>query len=82
MQKDIWNTLYIDVSKGTCVLNGVDISKDTSELHLDFKDGKWSLVATKTSGFVERFNRKTTHFLWIVFVSMITAIVTTMLYKW
>lgn len=73
------NTLDIDVRKGVCILNGVDISKETSELHLDFKDGKWSLVVAKTSGFVERFNAKTTHFLWIVFVSMVTAIIVTRL---
>lgn len=29
---------------------------------------------------IERFNKKTTHFLWIVLVSMITSIITMHLY--
>lgn len=43
------NTLDIDVRKGVCILDGVDISKETSELHLDFENGKWSLSVTRTS---------------------------------
>ena len=47
-------TLVIDTEKKICKLNGVDISKRTHELHLDFKDGVWSLVITTTETYHQR----------------------------
>lgn len=41
-------SLIIDTEKKICELNGIDISKHTHELHLDFKDGVWSLVIMQT----------------------------------
>ncbi len=42
-------SLNIDTEKKICKLNGIDISKHTHELHLDFKDGVWSLVIMQTN---------------------------------
>lgn len=42
-------TLIIDIEKGICKLNGVDISRNTSELHLDFENGMWTLTVTRTT---------------------------------
>ena len=41
-------SLTIDTATTICKLNGIDISKHTHELHLDFKDGVWSLVIMQT----------------------------------
>ena len=41
-------TLVIDTEKNLCELNGIDISKYTHELHLDFQNGVWSLVVIQT----------------------------------
>lgn len=45
-------TLTLDVEKGICELNGIDISKNTSELHLDFEHGKWQLTTTRTTTYI------------------------------
>lgn len=42
-------TLVVDIEKGICKLNGIDISKNTSELHLDFENGMWTLAVTQTT---------------------------------
>ena len=39
-------TLYIDVQKGQCILNGDDISKECSYLELEFCNGEWSLTVS------------------------------------
>lgn len=44
---EILKTLVVDVEKKLCVLNGENISADTSELHLDFENGEWSLAITR-----------------------------------
>lgn len=49
MDKNVLETLSVDMRKKQCLLNGEDISKDTSELHLDFEYGKWSLSVTRTT---------------------------------
>ena len=44
-------TLHLDTEKGICKLNGIDISRCASELHLDFENGSWSLAVTQKSTF-------------------------------
>ena len=40
-------TMIIDVEKGIYQLNGEDIGEGTSELHLSFEFGRWSLVLSR-----------------------------------
>lgn len=44
-------SIIIDVEKGIYEVNGEDIGKDTSELHLDFENGVWSLAVTRDMQF-------------------------------
>ena len=41
-------SLVIDAKRGVCLLNGEDISRDASELHLDFENGTWSLTVMRS----------------------------------
>ena len=46
-RKEAFSSLVIDIDKGIYEVNGRDISKSGKELHLDFKDGEWSLAITE-----------------------------------
>ena len=47
MKKEVLQSLVIDVERGVYQLNGVNIDDNTSELHLDFENGEWSLQVTQ-----------------------------------
>lgn len=47
MKKEVLQSLVIDVERGVYQLNGVNIGDNTSELHLDFENGEWSLQVTQ-----------------------------------
>lgn len=40
-------TFELDVQKGTCFVNGINIAEHTSALELEFENGEWSLHFTK-----------------------------------
>lgn len=42
-------TLLLDTDRNICILNGINISKNTSELHMDFENGMWTLTVTQTA---------------------------------
>lgn len=47
MKNEILRSLVIDVQNGVYQLNGEDIGSNTSEIHLDYENGKWSLQVTQ-----------------------------------
>lgn len=47
LKTEMLQSLVIDVERGVYQLNGVNIGDNTSELHLDFENGEWSLQVTQ-----------------------------------
>ncbi len=47
MRTEKLESIYIDVEKDICQLNGEEIGSNTSELHLDYENGEWSLQVTQ-----------------------------------
>ena len=54
MKKEVLQSLVIDVERGVYQLNGVNIGDNTSELHLDFENGEWSLRVTQDQTYETR----------------------------
>lgn len=44
-------TLEINTQEGICIINGIDLSKETSYLKLEFENGEWSLHITTEYAF-------------------------------
>lgn len=53
-------TLEINTQQGRCIINGIDLSKETSYLKLEFENGEWSLHITTEYDFSSMRERETT----------------------
>ena len=51
MRKEELKHLMIDTDNGICRINGQDLGDCISELHIEFKDGKWTLQVTQDKVF-------------------------------
>lgn len=53
-----FESLLIDVEANIFLVNGRDVSRSGKELHLHFKDGKWSLAITEDTIYTSQIDER------------------------